>query len=91
MKDLDHIDFHCGWLIEIVPFEQVFKAVCYSPSRQCLVTPGEYLCNADAFRAAKQHIDYQAACNLLTATLRDFYEAGHLEFDEWRALQSCLV
>lgn len=91
MKDLDQIDFHEGWLIEIISCEQSFKAVCYSPNRQCLVTPGQYRCNADAFQAAKQHINYQTACNLLTATFRDFYEAGRLEFDEWRALQSCLL
>jgi hypothetical protein len=98
MKDsylIDLIDFHHGWLIEIIVLETVssenkFKAVCYSPYRKHLILQELHCSKFDALFAAQQMINYQIACNSLSCTLRELYEAGQLHFDEWNSLQHSL-
>ena len=90
MKD-SLTDFYRGWLVKISPSEQGFKAICYSPSRRQLVIPQYYASDLDALFNAKQTIDYRVACHALSVTLRELYEVGNLNFEDWSALQRSLT
>lgn len=91
MKDSYFVDFHQGWLIEIEPLNQAFKATCYSPCRNRLAVQELYASEFDALYAAKQAIDVQVACKALSDVLREVYDAGQLSFEEWTSLQNSLV
>jgi hypothetical protein len=86
----DLVDFHHGWLIEILPSEQGFQAICYSPCRQQLILerqPSDF----DALYAAKQAINYQLARSSLSRIVRQLYETGRLQGNEWQKLQQSLT
>jgi hypothetical protein len=89
MKDSCLTDFYHGWLIEIAPLEQGFRATCYSPCRKRFVIQ-EQGSNFDALYVAKQAINHQVACGSIAVMLRELYESAHLSFEEWTALQHSL-
>jgi hypothetical protein len=91
MRDCCLVDFHHGWLIEIMPSEQGFRATCYSPSRKRLIVQERYASDFDALYVAKREIDYQIACGSLSNAFREFYEAGQLCFEEWNSLHHSLI
>ncbi len=84
------VDFHYGWLIEIVPTAAGYQAICYSPCRQRFVSNPQ-ASEIDAFYAAKQEIAYQLACRSLTQALQALYKAGCLHLDDWKRLQQSLT
>lgn len=90
MKDPRLIDFHHGWLIEIVPSDNGFQAVSYSPCRKRLISQYHHSSSFDAFHAAKREIDHQIALSSLSTVLRELYEADYLCFEEWTLLQNSL-
>lgn len=90
MKNPYLTDFYHGWLIEIAPLEQGFKATCYSPCRKRFVIQ-EQGSNFDALYVAKQAIDHQVACCSIATILRELYEAGRLSFEEWTSLHRSLI
>jgi hypothetical protein len=90
MKHSPLTDFYRGWAIEVMPSVQGFQAVCYSPCRKQLVVETRHLVALDALHGAKQEIDYQLACISLAGALREFYEVGHLNFEEWHSLHHSL-
>ncbi|NJO79908.1 MAG: hypothetical protein HC827_16270 [Cyanobacteria bacterium RM1_2_2] len=89
MKNSYLTDFHHGWLIEVVPAEQGFKAVCYSPCRKRFVIQDQSS-SFDALYAAKQAINHHVACDALAAVLQEFYEDRQIDYEEWSALHDSL-
>jgi hypothetical protein len=90
MNSSELIDFHQGWMVEVVPSEQGFLATCYSPSRKCVLVQEQHASDLEALYAAQQTINYQIACSSVATVLREFYEQGQLEFEEWTLLQQSL-
>jgi hypothetical protein len=90
MNGSELVDFHQGWLVEIVHSERGFLATCYSPCRKCVLVQEQHASDLEALYAAQQAINYQIACSSLATVMRDFYERGYLEFEEWTLLQQSL-
>lgn len=90
MKNVSSIDFHRGWFIEVQPTSQGFQAVAYSPCRQRIATAEGHPTEWDALYAAKQQINFQAACGSIAKTLQELYQAGQLAAEDWHALRHSL-
>ena len=90
------IDFHHGWLIEVLPIglsqnEPGFEAVCYSPCREKVRNNQVHASAFEAMKVAKQAINWHGACQQLREVLRQLYEADRMGFDEWRSLHQSLT
>lgn len=77
-------------MIEVTQDDEGYKTMCYSPSRQRLSDYKHYPTDFTALSAAKWLIGEHFARHLLNGFLRDMYELGKLEFDEWRSLNQSL-
>ncbi|MCU0526321.1 MAG: hypothetical protein MUF72_16015 [Elainella sp. Prado103] len=90
MNNVCSIDFHQGWFIEVQPALQGFQAVAYSPCRERCITPDVYPTEWDALYAAKQQINFRAACGSIAKTLQEFYQAGQITSEDWHSLKHSL-
>lgn len=84
-------DFYHGWIIEIMYDSGGYKNMCYSPCRQRLSDFQSYPDDFQALAAAKQLINQQLVRYVLQGFLREMYESGRLEFEEWRSLNQSLM
>jgi hypothetical protein len=84
-------DFHQGWMVEVVHEGSEFRTICYSPSRQRLSDYKIYTDQRQAMAAAKQLIDRQMVGHALQCVMRDLFEQGTLNFEDWRSLHRSLA
>ena len=91
MQNSVQADFHHGWLIEIIPHEQGFQTLCYSPCRKRLTDATVYPSVAEALERARVHVSYHVACSSLVHLMRELFENGKLTIDEWQAMSQSIV
>lgn len=91
MNEQCHKEFYRGWIVETEQEETGHRGICYSPSRLCLNTHQTYSSELYAISVSKAMIDRHIACRQISIFLRDLYEAGNLEFEEWRSLCNSLA
>ncbi|SRR5579883_1011241 len=84
-------DFYRGWMIEVSGTSSGFQSVFCSPRGRRFSDRLLYPCQFDAWKAASQLIDRALACYTLKQAIRDIYESGQLEFEEWQLLQCSLA
>ncbi len=84
-------DFYRGWMIEIVHQGNGFQSVCYSPSRQRVDDDVMYSQDFLALSAGRALVDLYLACQQFSGVLRELYESGKLDFEEWRSLTQSIV
>lgn len=84
-------DFHQGWLIEVIPHEQGFQSLCYSPCRKRLADTTIYASVSEAIETARAQISYQMACTAIVVLMRDLYEDHKLSIDEWQNISRSIV
>lgn len=91
MNDASLVDFYRGWFIEIEPGQSSFRSICYSPCRQKIAIPAHFPSEFAALQAAKQEVDYQMTRFSVADVMRELYEAGRLNFQDWIALHHSLT
>jgi hypothetical protein len=84
------VEFHRGWMIEVETSPEGFLNVCRSPFGEELSDGDYYQCRQQAWQAALEMIDLFYACYALKRFLRDAFEEGLLDFDDWQRLSHCL-
>ena len=91
MNDSHLADFYLGWSIEVMHNNSGFEVICYSPCRKRIQDFVAYDSEFAAMKAAKQVIDWYAACHTLSKALRELYETDRIDFEEWRSLHQSLM
>ena len=84
------LEFHRGWMIEVVPAIGGFQNICRSPYGEELSDGKLYLQIKQAWQGAVSLIDQFYICYALKQVLREIYEEGNLEFEEWQQLSLSL-
>lgn len=85
--DCGFTDFHRGWMVEVVAVADGFRGFCYSPSGHWVQTADTHRQESLAYQSAIALIDERSARTTLGQLLREFYEQGKLDFQEWQALR----
>lgn len=80
------IEFHQGWMIEVIAAEAGFRLCCRSPLGEKLADPTVYQNHQLAMAKAIQLLDQFFACQALRQVLRELYEAEKISFEEWQQL-----
>jgi hypothetical protein len=84
------VEFHRGWMIEVMPLGDGFQNICRSPYGEELGDGKLYLHLSQAQQSAVELIDQFYICYALKQVLREIYDDGNLEFKEWQQLSQSL-
>ena len=77
-------------MIEVAKCQDGFQNICRSPFGEEL-SDGDFHCNRQsAWQSAMALIDLFYACYTLKQFIRDAYEEGMLNFEEWQQLSLSL-
>jgi hypothetical protein len=90
MVNVMRVEFHRGWMIELMPSGDGFQNVCRSPYGEELSDGKLHSQLNEAWQGAVQLIDQFYLCYALKQVLREVYEDGNLEFKEWQQLSHSL-
>jgi hypothetical protein len=83
-------DFYRGWMVEVRKQQGGFQSICCSPIGEKLSDRSLYTQDFEARQAAIALIDRLFACYALKQVLRDMYELGQLDRDNWQRLSQSL-
>ncbi|MBF2026837.1 MAG: hypothetical protein IGS48_08730 [Oscillatoriales cyanobacterium C42_A2020_001] len=83
-------EFYQGWMIELIRVKENFQAVCHSPLGENFTDSVIYESQFTALQGAFRLIDQFYSCHALRVVLRELFEAGKLDFNEWQSLNQSL-